>query len=133
MGRGFFSVESLGGVFALVVDTDKDRRNLVAGILRYCGALVAPVETPQAASAIMRLLKPDVVVVDVSDPDDGAFEFIHALRTLPPDEGGTVATIALGAAERSDERARAYGFDAHLGRPLDAWRLCELVSDLLAR
>ena len=65
MGRsGIYSLDSLSGIYALVVDADEDRRALVGGVLRYCGARVTPVETPQAALGVMDLLKPDVPIVD---------------------------------------------------------------------
>lgn len=130
MGRGFYSIDSLSGVFALVMDTDKDRRNVITGILRYCGALVTPVETPHAALTIMQLLRPDVVVVDFSEPEDGALDFIRRVRALPEEEGGTVSTIALGDTEESAAFARSRGYDGYLSKPIDPWRLCQLVSEL---
>ena len=133
MGRGLYSIDSLSGIFVLVLDTDKERRNLIAGILRYCGALVTPVETAQGALAIMQLLKPDVVVVDVSRPEEGALEFIRGVRALKPEEGGEVTAVAVGDESASAEVARTRGFDGYLPKPIDPWRLCQLVSDLVAR
>lgn len=61
MGRaGISSIGSLSGFSAPVIDSEKERRTLVSGILRDGGALVTPVETPDAALTIMELLKPDV-------------------------------------------------------------------------
>ena len=133
MGRGVYSIDSLSGVFVLVMDAEKERRNLITGILRYCGALVTPVETVQGALTIMQLLKPDVVVVDVSKPDDGALEFISGVRALQPGEGGAVTVIAVGDESAGKEFARARGFDGYLPKPIDPWRLCQLVSDLCTR
>ena len=133
MGRGFYSVDSLSGIFALVMDTEKDRRNLLSGILRYCGALVTPVETADAALAIMQLLKPDVVVVDFSDPDNGQLHFIRSVRAMTADEGGVVRIIAVGDEGVNAGLAQTRGFDGYLPKPIDPWRLCQVISDLLAR
>jgi CheY-like chemotaxis protein len=106
---------------------------VITSILRYCGALVTPVETPHAALTIMQLLKPDVVVVDFSKPDEGALDFIRSVRALPPDEGGAVSTVAVGEADEHAALARTRGYDRYLPRPIDPWRLCQLVSELIDR
>jgi CheY-like chemotaxis protein len=133
MGRAtFHSPDMLEGAYALVVDADKERRMLTTGILRYCGALVTPVETPDEALTIMRLLKPDVVVVDLSPPHAAAVAFVARVRALDPDDGGSVPVIAVGDGHATADAARAHGCDAHLARPLDPWMLCRAVADLLA-
>jgi CheY-like chemotaxis protein len=131
MGRGgIYATDSLGGIYAVVVDSDKERRALVSGILRYCGALVTPVETPDAALAIMVLLKPDVIVVDFARPEETGLVFIRSVRALKPEDGGMVATIAIGDST-GGELARTRGYDAYLTRPIDPWELCRVVSSLL--
>jgi CheY-like chemotaxis protein len=132
MGRdGIYSLDSLSGIYALVVDSEKERRSLVTGILRYCGALVTPVETHETAFSVMELLKPDVVVADFSQPDDGPLAFIRRVRALKPEEGGMVAAIAVGDSPDGAPLARGRGYDAYIARPLDPWELCRVVSRLL--
>jgi CheY-like chemotaxis protein len=132
MGRdGIYSIDSLNGVYALVVDNDKERRTLITGILRYCGALVTPVDTPEAAIAIMQILKPDVVVVDFTRPDDGGLDFIRRVRALKPDEGGMVAALAVGDGGANAALARGRGYDAYVTKPVEPWELCRVVSLLV--
>jgi CheY-like chemotaxis protein len=132
MGReGIYFMDSLNGIYALVVDSEKERRELVSGILRYCGALVTPVDTPDGALTIMRLLKPDVVVVDFTRPEDGGLDFIRSMRALKPDEGGVVAAVAVGDGGANGELARSRGYDAYVTKPLDPWELCRVISRLL--
>ena len=126
-----YSSDTLRGAYVLVVDGDKDRRMALTGILRYCGALVTPVETPPDALAVMRLLKPDAVVVDFSRPNDAAASFIDAVRALAPEDGGTVPTVAISDDVTAEADARDRGFDAQLSRPLNPWILCRVVSELL--
>lgn len=132
MGRGgIYSMDSLSGIYVLVVDSEKERRALVSGILRYCGALVTPADTPDGALTIMRLLKPDAVVVDFTRPEEGGLDFIRSMRALKPDEGGMVATVAVGDGGANGELARSRGYDAYVTKPLDPWELCRVVSSLL--
>src|SRR5438477_12912206 len=95
-GTGVFSVDSLSGTYVLVVDPEKERRVLLSGILRYCGALVTPVDSSAAALAVMELLRPDVLVVDFTEPETCALALIRSVRALKPDEGGMVPAIAVG-------------------------------------
>ena len=129
----YYAPDSLSGSYVLVVDADKERRMLVVGILRYCGALVTPVETPRDALAVLQLLKPDVVVVDFSRPLEAALEFIARVRAMRPEDGADVRTIALGDAEADVETAQARGFDRCLARPIEPWALCRAVATFLER
>ena len=128
---GFYSMESLSGIYALVVESENERRALVSGILRYCGALVTPTATPEAALAIMALFRPDVVIVDVSNADDAGLAFIRSVRALKPEDGGMVPAIAVGDDNSNAELARSRGFDAYVSAPLEAWELCRIVARLV--
>ena len=127
----FQPTDALDGIFAVVVDGEKERRALLAGILRYCGALVAPVEAPDDALTIMRLLRPDVIVVDVPGADDRGFAFMRNVRGLAADAGSAVKAIAVGENEDAESRAREEGFDSYLVRPLEPWEICRVVAELL--
>jgi CheY-like chemotaxis protein len=127
-----YSPDALSGAFVVVVDADKERRMLITGILRYCGALVTPVETPEQALAVMGLLRPDVVVVDFSQPHDAALAFIRRVRDLRREDGGAVPVLAVGEVGATAEVSQTHGFSAHLARPLEPWTLCRAVGNLLA-
>ena len=132
MGRGgHYAIDSLSGYYTVVVDSDKERRTLVAGVLRYCGALVTPVETPAEALSVMQLLKPDVVLVDFTRHEDGGLEFIRRVRALKPEDGGVVAAVAIVGDTTNGQLARSRGYDAFATTPLDPWELCRIVSTLL--
>jgi CheY-like chemotaxis protein len=132
MGRlAFTSTDSLNGIYVVVVDSENERRALVSGMLRYCGALVTPAATPEAALAIMELLKPDAVVVDLSMANDGAIVFIRGLRALKPDEGGMVPVVAVGDGSIPAELIRSRGVDAYVEKPLEPWQLCRIVGTVL--
>ena len=125
---GFFSVDSLRGVWIIVVDGNPRGRETLVEILSYCGALVTPVASADDALSVMRQVKPDVLIVAAVDSDD--FEFIRLVRSLKPEEGGVVPAIAIARAVDPD-LTRARGFQAHLRAPLDPWELCRLVSSLM--
>jgi CheY-like chemotaxis protein len=127
-GGGFFSIDSLRGVWALVVDGDPLGRRTLIDILTYCGALVTPVASAEGAFRVMRQIKPDLLVVALTD--DESVSFIRRVRSLKPEDGGVVPAVAV-ARRGDDDLARSRGFQAFLGTPLDPWKLCRLVSDLM--
>ena len=128
---GFYSKDSLSGIHVLVVDGEEERRAHIGGILRYCGALVTPTATSEAALAIMALFRPDVVIVDVSNSDDGCLAFIRSVRALKPEDGGMVPAIAIGDGKANAEGTRGRGFDAYVSTPLEASELCRVIARLL--
>ena len=131
MKRGdFYPMESLSGIYALLVERDPERRALLSGVLRYCGALVTSVDTPADALVVMDLLRPEVLIVDFTRTDD-ALAFIRHIRSLKPEDGGTVPAVALGEAGDAD-LARARGYDAYVTTPVDPWELCRAVAGLLS-
>ena len=126
---GFFSVDSLRGVWILLVDSDPHGRRTLLEILSYCGALVTPLASVEDALSVMRQVKPDLLIVALLEGDD--FDFIRQVRALKPEDGGVVPAIGIGAADALDDVARARGFQAYMRTPLDPWGLCRLVSSLM--
>jgi CheY-like chemotaxis protein len=129
-GGGFYSVDSLRGVHVLVVDYEADCRDLLSAVVQYCGALVTAVESPEAALQVMGLIKPDVLVVDITDGDKDGHWLIRQVRSLKPEDGGVVPVIALSApgSPARVARAGAAGFVACLVKPLDPWQLCRVIA-----
>jgi CheY-like chemotaxis protein len=127
-GGGFFSLDSLRGVWVLVVDADPRGRRALGDVLRYCGALVTSIASGEEAFGVMRRVRPDVLVVGLADGESVAF--IRRLRRLKPEDGGVVPAIAI-AGHGDDDLARARGFQGCLRTPLDPWELCRLVSNLM--
>jgi CheY-like chemotaxis protein len=61
-----YSVDSLVGVHALVVDEDAACRRLLSSILRYCGALVTTTASADRALKVLGVAKCDVLVVELA-------------------------------------------------------------------
>jgi CheY-like chemotaxis protein len=127
MKGGFFSIDSLRGVLVLVVDDDPRGRRTLAEILTYCGALVTPSASVEDAFRVMRRIKPDLLVVALTD--DESLSFIRRVRRLKPEDGGVVPAVALARGGDGD-LARTSGFQGFLRMPLDPWTLCGVVSNL---
>lgn len=122
---------SLAGQHILVVDDEKDARELVQFILEQEGAIVTI-----AASAIevFRMLKTtsiDLLVSDVGMPDCDGYQLLEQLRV----QGHRCPAIALSAyaSEFDQARSRKAGFLHHLTKPLDPKLLVQTITACLSR
>jgi PAS domain S-box-containing protein len=71
-----------GGV-ALVVDDDRDSRELIAQMLAKEGWSVAEAENGRAAIEKLDEARPDLILLDLMMPEMDGFEFAHRLRRDP--------------------------------------------------
>src|SRR3989454_12460575 len=112
---GFYSVDSLNGLHVLVVDRDADGREIVAAILRYCGALVTEVGSPAEALEVMEVVKANVLVVRVR-PKGATMRVVRRVRTLKPEAGGVILVVAIATAGSggAQDQARAGGVQAFI-------------------
>lgn len=122
-------MESLRGVYALLVDSDADNRAVLSSILRYCGALVREVTSTDEALAALRETTPGVLVIGVRVPADAAWALVRVLRALRPEDGGKIPAVGVGSVTEAGN-ARMNGFDGYLEEPIDPWALCRMVSEL---
>lgn len=118
----------------LLVGDDAETRELLAAILRYCGALVTVVATAAGAMAVMRLIRADVLVVQLDSSDAEGATLVRQVRALKPERGGVVPAVAVQPRDStlSGDALRAAGFDASVAMPVDPWALCRLVSSLVS-
>jgi CheY-like chemotaxis protein len=125
---GFFSVDSLTSVHVVVVDDDPSFRATLVSILRYCGALVTAVGTPDEAITAMGQIKPDVVVITLGGP--GTASLPGRIRARKPEDGGNLPIVAVLRAGADDGIPE--GCNVRLYEPLNPWELCREVSSLVS-
>ncbi|HKQ79989.1 MAG TPA: PAS domain S-box protein [Blastocatellia bacterium] len=131
-----YPIFPLEGVWAMIVDDEADARELVATLLKQYGARVSVASC--AAEAFDKLRKgeaggrPDVIVSDISMPDEDGYMLIERIRKLPPEEGGRIPAIALTALERPSDRIKALasGFSMHVPKPVEPEELAMVIANL---
>lgn len=133
MGRtDSIPTDSLIGVHVLVVDDDRDARNVIKTVLEYCGALVTTARSAREALAILGRVVPDVLVIDIVLPGHDGYWLIEEVRKLPPEKGGAVPALACTGYGDLHTPARLLeaGFREQLRKPIDPWELARLVAAL---
>jgi PAS domain S-box-containing protein len=125
---------SLRGLKILIVDDDKDAREVLWHILSERGAeVVVCASAAEGLVAIQRVV-PDALLSDIGMPDEDGFEFIRKVRLLG-EPVSRIPAIALTAFSNLDDRTQALlaGFQAHLAKPVDAQELIVNVAAIVGR
>ena len=125
---------SLDGIRVLVVDDEKDARDVIVAILEQRGART--IEAGSVEEALARLEeKPDVLVSDIGLPDEDGYSLMRRIRALPRERGGAIPAAALTAYARTEDRMQALlaGFQIHVPKPVQPAELIAVVASLAAR
>jgi CheY-like chemotaxis protein len=117
----------------LVVDDDKDTRELLRALLQETSANVVVADSAEAALAVYRLNPPDIIVSDMRLGSSDGYALIAAIREYNKEYRGFTPAIALtGFLYPGDEaRARAAGFDAYIPKPFDPRDVIQTITRLL--
>ncbi len=120
---------SLQGIHILVVEDDKDTRDLIAHIISGCEAKVTTTASASEALQVLSQFKPDILLSDIGMPEEDGYSLIRKIRTLPGEiqQIPAIALTAFAGVEDKKE-AIAAGFQQHLVKPVDP---SELVSAVL--
>ena len=125
----------LDGLRVLVVDDEEDARSLVRRLLTDQGATVGCAPSAEEAIGVLESTRPDVLVSDIGMPIVDGYMMIRRIRSLPAERGWKKPAIALTAYARKEdaERAFAAGFQAHVSKPVEPWKIISLVANLGGR
>lgn len=126
---------ALDGLRVLVVDDSADTLELIAFILEQCKAQVRKAASAYEAFEAIAQSKPDILISDISMPDEDGYSLLARLRTLEAKPGRQIPAVALTAFAREEDctRALAAGFQMHLSKPVEPAELVAVVADLAGR
>ena len=122
--------EDLQNARILLVDDERDARDVARVALSSLGAHVRLAASAAEALAILKSEKFDVLVSDIGMPDMDGLSLMRAVRVLPRHQNGTIAAVALTAfALETDKRAGyAAGFHCYVTKPISLRRLSEGIA-----
>jgi PAS domain S-box-containing protein len=123
----------LRGRRILLVEDDRDSRELVAMYLTDCGADVEAVGSASEALSSLARHRPDALISDIAMPGMSGYDLIEKVRAMSLEKGGTVPAVALTAYAAKEDVSKALraGFDAHMAKPVEMNRLVLKVHDLI--
>lgn len=127
---------ALNGIRILIVDDDRDSRELLAEALTDAGADVSVAESAEHGVAHYLTSGPSIVVSDIAMPGEDGYSLARRIRAHEVDKRtAPTPLIALSAFTRAEDKSRAEqaGFTAHLSKPIVANELVELIARVSAR
>jgi PAS domain S-box-containing protein len=119
---------ALTGIKVLVVDDDRDTRDLLHLLLAERGAVVRVAGSVAEASALFAAERPGVVIADIGMPGEDGYMLLPRLRAIDPVVAFHAIAVSGYVSHEDRSRARAAGFHAHLAKPLDIPTLMRTIA-----
>ncbi len=121
---------SVRGIRILVVDDDRDAREVLQDILAYQGAEVIIAASAAEGRAAIARQRPEIILSDISMPEEDGLAFIAGVRRL---EGGHIPAVAISASTSYRDRLRALdaGFEAFIAKPYELAELKLVIAHLV--
>jgi len=122
-------VGSLVGRHLLVVEDEKDARDVFCAMLDYEGAMVLGTASAEEAISILRTVRPHAVITDIALPGHDGFWLLEQLRSSP--RMRSIPVVAVTAVAAREEVLDA-GFDAYVSKPVRPEGVTDAVLAALA-
>lgn len=123
----------LNGISVLVVDDERDSRDIIAFALELSGAKVTAVASAREALQALTSSIPDVLAIDLGMPDLDGYELLRQIKLWMKERGKLIPAIAVTAyaGERDRQQAMATGFDLHISKPIEIQALAAAIAQLV--
>ncbi|WP_176736901.1 hybrid sensor histidine kinase/response regulator [Oligoflexus tunisiensis] len=127
--------EELVGIRVVVVDDEKDTRELIAQVLRRFGAEVMLASNVREALDRLADGPIDVLISDIGMPFESGYDLIRIVKERDQLNGTKTRAAALTAFATSADRAQALalGFEEHLSKPVEPHMLVKTIAHLAGR
>ena len=122
----------LEGLSILLVDDNRDNRELLEESLSHFGATVRTASNAEDALQYFKDAPAALVVTDVAMPGRSGLWLLEQLRSLPVAQVRVIAVTGR-AMPQEQQRLRAAGFDALMVKPLDLDDLVGVIAAVTRR
>jgi len=119
----------------LVVDDQKEIRELVEATLRIGDYKIFQAGTGPEAIEIARCEKPDLMFLDVMMPEGGmdGFDVCGELKNDPKTASITIIMLTALGQDEDKERSREAGADDYFTKPFSPLKLMNKVDEILSK
>ena len=128
-------LNELVGLSVMIVEDEPRTLEVLSETLISFGAKTLPCGTVAEALVAFEKFKPDILISDISMPGEDGYSLIRKIRSLGVERCGDVPSLALTAYATAGDvkRALSAGFDSHMAKPFDSFRLGHIVAALAKR
>jgi len=113
----------------LVVDDDRDLRELLAAMLTSAGFEVLTAENGAAALSVLRTVIPDLIVLDLMMPVMNGWQFREAQSAVP--DYSRIPVVCLSGHHAARHQASTLGITACVVKPFEIDELLGVVQRCL--
>jgi CheY-like chemotaxis protein len=117
----------------LVVEDERDIRELIAFTLRFGGLNVEEASDGESGIAKARTLQPRLILMDVRMPRMTGFEACEKLKTYPETRDIPIVFLSAKGQAAEIQRGMELGAVAYILKPFAPDELLQQVKDLLAK
>jgi PAS domain S-box-containing protein len=123
----------LNGVKILLVDDERDTRELITFILEQSGAVVMQTASAMEALQIMPQFQPNLLLSDIGMAEVDGYMLMRQIRAMLPEFGGKIPAIAITAyaGEADYQQVIAAGFGQHITKPVEPAKLVRAIANLI--
>ena len=121
----------LDAIRVMVVDDERDARDLLRQVLQDAGATVFTAQSANEALSRLQRETIDLLISDIAMADGDGYELIRRLRAMPGGQA-QVPAIAVTAYARNEDRERALeaGYQLHVPKPVNVDELLQFVASV---
>jgi CheY-like chemotaxis protein len=112
----------------LIVDDNRDAADALAELMRDFGHDVSTAHDGRSALESATTNRPELVLLDISMPEMDGFEVARRLREEVGLRDAILVALTGYGEDRHRRLSRDAGFDHHLTKPVDAFKLEELLK-----
>ena len=122
----------LEGTHVLIVDDERDARELLRAMLATTGARITEADSAREALRIVSQDWPDLVLADIAMPGQDGYALMRSMRELSDTNAHCIRAIAVSAYARLEDKqlAERAGFNEHLAKPIHREELFETIERL---
>ena len=118
----------------LIVDDDPDNLSVAEKVLTFYGAKVhTAVDGRKGLEILKQLVKPTLILLDLSMPDMDGWEMMAALQKMPEKSTLPVIAVTAHAMPKDKERALSAGFDGYIIKPFMLHTFMDEIAKCLKR
>ncbi len=123
---------NLFGLCVMIIEDEPRTLEVLSEALVSFGAKTVLCASVAEALTAFEKSKPTILVSDIAMPGEDGYSLIRKIRELGPKKNGDIPSLALTAyaTERDVKRALSAGFDSHMAKPFDTFRLGHVVAEL---
>jgi CheY-like chemotaxis protein len=112
----------------LVVDDNPTNLKLIAYLLQAKGYEVRTAADAESALEVVRLTRPQLILMDLQLPGMDGLELTRHLKRSPDTRDIVIIAVTAYAMRGDEQRARAAGCDDYMAKPIDTRALPGVIA-----